>query len=192
MLRTVPCARSDHFAVHFLAAQPAPARFRLSRLSRERQPTELSTGLPAVGDLPVDNLCSTALPDVASEGAPTVFAAWLGVVVPKRNAKRAVTRSLLKRQMRHAALRRIDAPAATGTAAVPPDLSFPAMADAAATASLRAGLWVVRLRAPFDRADYPSAASDALRVVVCAELDTVLQRAARKALSPGGRGSGGR
>ena len=101
--------------------------------------------------------------------------------------------------MRHAALRRIDALAAAGTAAadataaaVPSETPSPAMADADAMASLRAGLWVVRLRAPFDRSKYPSAASDALRVVARAELDTVLQRAARKALSPGGRGSAGR
>ena len=98
--------------------------------------------------------------------------------MPKRNAKRAVTRSLLKRQMRNAALRRID-------------VSVSALTDAA-RAPLRAGLWVVRLRAPFDRSMYPSAASDALRVAARAEIDAVLQRAARKALSPGGRGSGSR
>ena len=121
--------------------------------------------------------------------------------MPKRNARRAVTRSLLKRQMRNAVLRRIDpsasasASAAGATAAmvaaVPVEAPSPAVADAA-TASLRAGLWVVRLRAPFDRSRYPSAASDALRVSARAELDAVLQRAARKALSPGGRGSGWR
>ena len=118
--------------------------------------------------------------------------------MPKRNARRAVTRSLLKRQMRNAVLRRIDpsasASAAGATAAmvaaVPVEAPSPAVADAA-TASLRAGLWVVRLRAPFDRSRYPSAASDALRVAARAELDAVLRRAARKALSPGGGRAGG-
>ena len=99
--------------------------------------------------------------------------------MPKRNARRAVTRSLLKRQMRNAALRRIDALASAEET----------VADE--TAALRAGLWVVRLRAPFDRSKYPSAASDALRSAARAELDAVLRRAARKALSPGAVRAGG-
>ena len=49
--------------------------------------------------------------------------AWLGTVVPKRHAKRAVTRSLLKRQMRAALLRR----------------------DAPGQLPLRAGLWVAEI-----------------------------------------------
>lgn len=80
-------------------------------------------------------------------------ALWLGTVVPKRHARRAVTRSLIKRQMRAAVQRH--APL------------------------LPRGLWVVRLRGPFDRQQFSSAASDALRQAVRAELDTVLQRAAR-------------
>ena len=84
--------------------------------------------------------------------------AWLGTVVPKRHAKRAVTRSLLKRQIRAALLRR----------------------SAAGQAPLRAGLWVVRLRAPFDRAAFPAAASGALRDTASGELDTMLVSAARK------------
>ncbi|MFZ5546885.1 MAG: ribonuclease P protein component [Pseudomonadota bacterium] len=78
---------------------------------------------------------------------------WLGTVVPKRHAKRAVTRALLKRQMRVAVERHAH--------------------------HLPAGLWVLRLRSPFDRQQFPSAASDALRAAVRAELDAVLQRAAR-------------
>ena len=109
--------------------------------------------------------------------------------MPKRNARRAVTRSLLKRQMRNAALRRVEA-ALPGSADVAAAVEVPAPADAA-PAPLRAGLWVVRLRAPFDRARYPSAASDALRVAARAELDAVMLRAARKALSPGGGSAGG-
>ncbi len=78
---------------------------------------------------------------------------WLGAVVPKRHARRAVTRSLLKRQMRAAVERH--AP------------------------RLPAGLWVVRLRAPFDRTAFPSAASTALRAAARDELDVVLARASR-------------
>jgi len=79
---------------------------------------------------------------------------WLGAVVPKRHARRAVTRTLLKRQIRVAVQRR--AP------------------------QLPAGLWVVRLRAPFDRARFASAASAALRQAAGAELDTLLADAARR------------
>ena len=104
--------------------------------------------------------------------------------MPKRNARRAVTRSLLKRQMRNAALRRIDVLESASA-------SVSGLPFEAATAPLRAGLWVVRLRAPFDRSKYPSAASDALRVAARAELDALLQRAARKALSPGDGRVGG-
>lgn len=75
---------------------------------------------------------------------------WMGVVVPKRHAKRSVTRSLLKRQIRSAL---------TNRAGLPP------------------GLWVVRLRSPFDRKSFPSAASAALRMAAHAELAQLLDRA---------------
>lgn len=78
---------------------------------------------------------------------------WLGMVVPKRHAKRAVTRTLLKRQIKAAM-----------------DLQAPALP----------GLWVVRLRAPFDRTVYVSAASKALSAVAREELTRVLQAAAHR------------
>jgi RNase P protein component len=75
---------------------------------------------------------------------------WLGLVVPKRHARRAVTRSLIKRQMREALRRHHQH--------LPP------------------GQWVLRLRAPIDTRQFPSAASDALRAVVRAELEKLLGR----------------
>ena len=39
------------------------------------------------------------------------------------------------------------------------------------------GLWVVRLRSPFDRQKFPSATSDALRQAARAELAQLLDRA---------------
>ena len=69
----------------------------------------------------------------------------LGLVVPKRHARRAVTRNLVKRQGRATFVRHADA--------------------------LAAGAWVLRLRAPFDPQRLLSAASDALRHQVRAELD---------------------
>ena len=74
--------------------------------------------------------------------------------MPKRHAKRAVTRSLLKRQIRSTV---------TG-----------------AEAALAGGLWVIRLRAPFDRHIFVSAASDALKRVARAELEQLLESAAQR------------
>jgi ribonuclease P protein component len=75
-------------------------------------------------------------------------------VVPKRHARRAVTRTLIKRQMRAA------------------------MADGAC--QLPAGLWVLRLKAPFDLKQFPSAASDALRCSARDELRQMVTRAAAR------------
>lgn len=76
---------------------------------------------------------------------PAKIGLWLGAVVPKRHARRAVTRTLLKRQIRSV----VDARVGT----------------------LLGGLWVVRLRVPFDKARFPSAASDALRHFAREELE---------------------
>jgi ribonuclease P protein component len=80
----------------------------------------------------------------------------LGVVVPKRHARRAVTRSMLKRLLRAGFDRRRD--------------------------TLSPGLWLVRLRAPFAPASFVSADSPALRGSAAAEFDALLRRAG--ALSP--------
>ena len=83
---------------------------------------------------------------------------WLGAVVPKRHARRAVTRTLLKRQIRSVVVARAEA--------------------------LLGGLWVVRLRAPFDKICFPSAASDALRHCAREELEQLFDTSA---LRVGGR-----
>ncbi len=75
---------------------------------------------------------------------------WLGCLVPKRQARRAVTRSLLKRQARAAFARH--------------------------AARLPRGLWLLRLRQPFAAEQFPSAASEALARAVRAELDQLLAR----------------
>lgn len=77
---------------------------------------------------------------------------WVGTVVPKRHAKRSVTRSLIKRQIRS---------------------SFRGRED-----NLAPGLWVVRLRAPFDAARFTSATSAGLRIAAADELAAALARAA--------------
>ena len=87
-----------------------------------------------------------SLPGDISEGQ-----SWVGAVVPKRHAKRAVTRSLLKRQIYAAADRHRE--------------------------RLAPGLWIVRLRSPFDRGQFASAASEALRRGARQELEALLEAA---------------
>jgi ribonuclease P protein component len=126
-------ARSAHFAVHFLAARPAVKVAAVRHAAHK-----LSTGEAPIQGAAVDDL---------SEGA-----CWLGTVVPKRHAKRSVTRNLLKRQIRRVVHAQVGLPS---------------------------GLWVIRLRSPFDRKLFPSAASDALRAVAGNELLAVMAKAAR-------------
>ena len=76
---------------------------------------------------------------------------WLGCVVPKRHARRAVTRNLLKRQARSAFQRH--------ASRLPP------------------GLWLLRLQAPFAKAEFISASSLRLARAVRSELDALLARA---------------
>ncbi len=86
---------------------------------------------------------------------PVVLGHWLGLVVPKRMAKRAVTRNLIKRLVRASLAEQLKA-----QSPLPP------------------GLWSVRLRAPIDRKQFPSASSDALRAFLRADLAVLWRRAA--------------
>jgi len=74
----------------------------------------------------------------------------LGLVVPKRHARRAVTRSLIKRELRAAWWERLP--------------------------SLEPGAWLLRLRSGFDTVQFVSAASAPLRIAVRAEIRQVLDR----------------
>ncbi|MGM9516635.1 ribonuclease P protein component [Roseateles sp. DB2] len=132
--------RSKHFAVHHLMAAPSLPGHGFSTVK-----TELSTGHSPIAHSPVDESTSSegVKPDVtASPAVPDGH--WLGCVVPKRHARRAVTRSLIKRQIRAV------------------------FADVAGL--LPPGLWVVRLRMPVDRKQFPSAASEPLKALVREEL----------------------
>ncbi len=72
----------------------------------------------------------------------------LGCVVPKRHARCAVTRNLVKRQVRAAFERHLQ--------------------------RLAVGAWLVRLRAPFSKTEFVSARSAALAAALRAELDGLL------------------
>lgn len=78
--------------------------------------------------------------------------AWLGAMVPKRWARRAVTRNAIKRQI-YAVAAALDVP-------------------------LPQAAYVVRLRATFDRKQFMSASSCALKRAVRAELVQLFARAA--------------
>lgn len=141
VLSVLPRSRSTHFAAHHVPARPsAPAKPQRKPVS-----TELSTGdalscPPAVDDLPA------VTPDSPPQGQ------WLGMVVPKKHARRAVTRNLIKREMR--------------------------ATMASAGSALPAGLWVLRLKAPFDRQLFTSPGSVPLLQAARDELLLLLQRAA--------------
>jgi len=154
VLRCPSPAKSAHFAIHHLHHAPSPAHQRPKR--------ELSTGGDSVEARSVDD-SRRARPGVtASTAAPPDQ--WLGAVVPKRHARRAVTRNLVKRQIR-AAVRQY-------------------------ASSLAFGLWVVRLRVSFDRAIFFSAASDALKRAARTELEAALARCVERA-GPGAARAGG-
>lgn len=90
------------------------------------------------------------------QGPQALFAVrgvWLGAMVPKRWARRAVTRNAIKRQIY--------------TVSAAPGVALPRAAH------------VVRLRAGFDRKVFVSASSDALKAAVRAELQQLLARAGR-------------
>lgn len=124
-------SRSAHFALHHVAGRPLPSAWALKRQAAEK----LSTIPAPVVQAPVDDLAGGH---------------WLGSVVPKRHARRAVTRNLLKRQIRAAVARH--------------------------AATLPAGLWLVRLKSPFAPQQFPSAASAALAGAARAELDALLAK----------------
>ena len=81
---------------------------------------------------------------------------WMGAMVPKRWAKRAVTRNTIKRQI------------------------YNVSADFEPVLSERAHL--VRLRAAFDRTQFVSATSGALKAAVRAELLQLFLRAQAQAV----------
>lgn len=129
--------------MHYLAEAPSSNR-------READSTRL------VGELSTarDRFNAASVDDSKKFASGTV---WLGLVVPKRHARRSVTRSLLKRQIRTAVAQQ--------------------------SSSLAAGLWVVRVRAPFDRQRFVSAASEALRAEVRDELAGLVGAAACRSAS---------
>ena len=135
VLRTRSRAHSAHFAVHHLNDRPSAHNAPAARAPAG----QLSTGQMHSVTSPVDDSSLSA-----ASGA-----LWLGAIVPKRHARRSVTRTLLKRQIR--------------------------VVVSGHAASMAGGIWVVRLRAPFDRGRFVSAASNELKRAARAELDLLMR-----------------
>jgi ribonuclease P protein component len=134
VLATSPRSRSAHFAVHHVVGEPSRGQRAGGETLREELSTEPDQNVPE----PVDKVLPRH---------------WLGCVIPKRHARRAVTRTLLKRQIREAMRSHADA--------------------------LLPGLWLVRLRSPFALTQFVSAASPALRLAAHDELHKLLAGAKR-------------
>jgi ribonuclease P protein component len=140
VLATRAVRRSAHFSVHHVPVELPPAA-PAAPTDRAGVP-KLSTEYALTGESPVDNrdrACNVA---------------WLGLVVPKRHARRAVTRNLVKRQWREAWRRH--------------------------AARLPGGLWVVRLRAAFGPA-FVSASSGPLKALVRGEVAALVAALSRPA-----------
>lgn len=149
-----PLARTAHFVLHRLPG--VPAGVPVPTAAQTPVGATLAAPVSASDSVPQDEL-STAhvlLP------CPLVDdLAWrFGLVLPKKQARRSVTRSLIRHQARDALRRH-------GVAA---RLRFGPDSDTEG--------WVLRLRAPFDRQQYPSAASEALSRAVRQELDELWGR----------------
>jgi ribonuclease P protein component len=131
LLATRSRSRSTHFALHHVAAAPQATPKHGTKAEANKLSTDAAPACPQ----PVDD---------------SLAGLWLGCVVPKRYARRAVTRNLLKRQARGAFERH--------------------------AASLPAGVWLLRLRAPFSPTEFVSARSAALAAAARGELDGLLCR----------------
>ena len=127
-------ARTAHFALHRLV---------------------LDADTPAEpGSVPSDGRHSPK----ALFGASGVPAVWMGALVPKRWAKRAVTRNTIKRQIYNV--------------------------SAGFEARLPQAAHVVRLRSEFSRKLFVSATSDALKLAVREELHLLFTRAGQDPAAP--------
>jgi ribonuclease P protein component len=136
-----PCARTEHFAVHHV---PPLALAKKAEIVEKKN---LSTGPTLIQGGAVGESEASG----SSLGLDRLIAE-LGMVVPKRNARRSVTRNLVKRHIRAA------------------------FCEEFRHARLASGAWIVRLRRPLDKKLFVSARSELLAEVVRMELSDLLQR----------------
>ncbi len=137
-LKARPCARSVHFTVHYTQAPFVPER--PPGLSR----VKLSTAHRHLSVKPVDNFFL--------EPRFPFTLLTLGMMVPKRLVRRAVTRNLVKRQIRAAFFK------------------------AYQCGQVTPGTWVFRLLRPINQTHFISAKSDLIAQMLHQELRELLQR----------------
>jgi ribonuclease P protein component len=118
--------RSTHFAVHYLPESPVKRQF----INLEN-----NSGLS---------------PEILNSVNLFPDAVWFGFVIPKRYAKKAVTRNLIKRLIRQFF-----------------KLNFQISGN---PLSVKNGLWVIRLKTSFDKNNYLSAGSKFLNISILSEL----------------------
>lgn len=140
-----------------LVVQVAPLiRLILQRLKSRRQFQAVLAG-STLARTPHFAMHVVALrPECPVDSEAPLFAeqaVWLGAMVPKRWARRAVTRNAIKRQIY--------------------------VLGQAYEARMAQAAHVVRLRSAFDRKHFISASSDALKLAVRAELQQLFTRATR-------------
>ncbi|QNP47398.1 ribonuclease P protein component [Diaphorobacter aerolatus] len=136
-------SRTPHFALHRLGLMPVAldtASASADGVASAPVPAEQKSD--GSGRAPQEQHVAQALFALAGG---EVSEPWLGAMVPKRWARRAVTRNAIKRQIY--------------------------AAGAAFEQQLPMAAHVVRLRSTFDRKQFPSATSDALRLAVRKELE---------------------
>jgi ribonuclease P protein component len=146
--RRLPWVSLGGDALKALLSAPTVAKtthFVLQAFPKQPVAQELPTGVAPDRTESVDNLGAMR----ATARAPI----GLAVVVPKRHAKRAATRNLVKRQVREAVCR--------------------------SGAGWAGRQLLIRQRGAFDRERFRSAASDALRDAVRGELDQLFLQARR-------------
>ena len=158
VLKGETVARTAHFALHRVAlgaqvrSQPAPVCPAPLEMPVGQVPAAVAVHAPDATGVPVASVAAAAPVRAAPAPLFPVADVWLGAMVPKRWARRAVTRNAIKRQI-YAVAAVLDAP-------------------------LLQAAHVVRLRATFDRKQFVSATSCALQQAVRAELVQLFARAA--------------
>ena len=154
-LSGVTVARTGHFALHRCAVSlpqhgDTTVTSAIARSSTEGVAVPSAVAAPtaqSTTESPDASLAPFHRTTVPAKPMFNVDGVWLGAMVPKRWARRAVTRNLVKRQIY-----------AIG---------------AACEDALPAAAHVVRLRSSFDRKQFPSAASAAFKATVRAELQAL-------------------
>jgi ribonuclease P protein component len=125
-------SRTAHFALHRLNLMPVSETSSASAIHLGPAPS----------------------PEQALFASPVHAGVWLGAMVPKRWARRAVTRNAIKRQIYNVSERFAD--------------------------RLPVAAHVVRLRTTFDRKQFVSASSEPLKLAVRQELEQLFERAAQR------------